>query len=98
MFTMEELEDFGDFAMENVTKKRRTEYHVSAQQVVEIWQTSDSVAEAAERLKMPEPILLARISNYRAKNIQLKKMPRKNVGVNVEKLNKLIYELAQKRA
>jgi hypothetical protein len=55
------------------------------------WQASDSAEEAAEKLGMPEPIVLARVSNYRKLGVNLKKMPRKNSRrVDVEGINKSI--------
>jgi hypothetical protein len=71
---------------------KKTVYDVTPEQVVEVWERSESAPEAAEKLKMPKDILLARISNYRALGIKLKSMPRQKgrKGLNIAKLNKLI--------
>ena len=73
----------------------RTEYAVSPEQFILMWQKSSSVAEVAEALGMPKPIVLARKSNYTALGIKLKKMPRKSRehGLDVNALNAMIEAL-----
>ena len=75
-------------------KAGKTNYNVTQKQFVRIWETSNNLDEAVERLKMPKPIVLARVSNYRAAGVALKKMPRA-VGraLDVEGLNKLIDQI-----
>jgi len=81
-------------------KLGRTDYDVSAERFIEVWQRSHSVDEVAETLKMPKPIVLARKSNYTKIGILLKKMPRKNQerGLDVARLNALIQRLDAERA
>ena len=78
-------------------KKRRgrTEYDVSPEKFVRVWQQSTSVDNVAIKLEMPKPIVLARKSNYTTLGIKLKKMPRKSTerGLDVNALNALIEEL-----
>jgi hypothetical protein len=77
----------------------KTEYNVSAEQFITVWQTSDTAQEAAERLKMPKDIAHARASMYRKAGVRLKRMPRRGQGgLNVAALNKLIEELDRQRA
>ena len=73
----------------------RTEYAVSPERFIRTWQQSSSVAEVAETLGMPKPIVLARKSNYTKLGIQLKKMPRQSPdrSLDVEGLNALIEEI-----
>ena len=68
---------------------------MSPEQFIRTRQESRSVAEVAETLGMPKPIVLARKSNYTALGIKLKKMPRKNTerGLDVNALNTMIEEL-----
>ncbi len=78
-------------------KKGKTEYNVTPEEFIKIWQTSESVTEVSDKTGMPEPIVHARASNYRQAGIRLKKMPRKNrLGLDVERLNKLIEVLEKK--
>ena len=81
--------------MAKQTRQGRTEYAVSPEQFILTWQKSSSVAEVAEALGMPKPIVLARKSNYTALGIKLKKMPRKSRehGLDVNALNAMIEEL-----
>ena len=73
----------------------RTEYDVSPEKFIQVWQQSTSVDEVAIALGMPKPIILARKSNYTARGIKLKKMPRKSTdrGLDVNGLNAMIEEL-----
>lgn len=76
----------------------RTEYDVSPEQFIRVWQAANSVDEVAAKLKMPKPIVLARKSNYVKAGVKLKKMPRKSTSRNldVDRLNALIDELNKK--
>ena len=81
--------------MAKQTRRGRTEYAVSPEHFILTWQKSSSLAEVAETLGMPKPIVLARKSNYTALGIKLKKMPRKYTdrGLDVNGLNAMIEEL-----
>ena len=81
--------------MAKQTRRGRTEYAVSPEHFILTWQKSNSVAEVAETLGMPKPIVLARKSNYTALGIKLKKMPRKSTdrGLDVNALNAMIEEM-----
>jgi hypothetical protein len=69
-------------------------YDVTPEQFVTAWQTSATVAEAAERLGMPEAIASARATDYRAKGIMLKRMPRGGKSrLDVEGLSALAESL-----
>lgn len=69
----------------------RTRYEVTPEEFALTWNASDSAEEVAEKLGMPEPIVLARVSNYRKRGVNLKKMRRKNARrVDVEAINKSI--------
>ena len=73
----------------------RTEYDVSPEQFIRVWQQSTSVDDVATKVGMPKPIVLARKSNYTGLGIKLKKMPRKSRdrGLDVNALNAMIEEL-----
>lgn len=74
-----------------------TDYGVTAEQFIEAWQTSETVDEVCEKLKMPKPIVHARASGYREKGVLLKKMKRyANRGLDVDGLNALIARLNKK--
>ena len=81
--------------MAKKTRRGRTEYDVSPEKFIRVWQQSTSVDDVAAKLGMPKPIVLARKSNYTALGIKLKKMPRKSTdrGLNVNALNAMIEEL-----
>jgi hypothetical protein len=70
--------------------QHRTRYAVTPEEFALTWNDSESADEAAERLKMPKPIVLARVSAYRNKGVKLKKMRRANSRLDVEKLNNII--------
>src|ERR1044071_4426535 len=58
----------GDADCEVVTmadKPKRREYDCTPEEFVVAWQKSASAQEAAERLKMPKPIVCARATTYR---------------------------------
>jgi hypothetical protein len=61
---------------EQQNKVARRCYRVTPLQFVETWTLSNSVAEVAEKLGMPQPIVMARASFYRKKGVKLKRMPR----------------------
>lgn len=74
--------------------KRYNNYSVTPEEFIEVWQTSDSAEAVAQKLKMPKPIVHARVSTYRSAGVKLKKMKRKaNRKLNVEELNALIDHL-----
>jgi hypothetical protein len=74
----------------------RTKYDVTPAQFVAIWQTSETVQEVSDKLKMPEPIILARACSYRKAGVRLKKLKRKRKpGVDVDALNRLIDQIAE---
>lgn len=76
----------------------KADYGVPPERFVEVWETSESAQEVADRLKMPKPIVLARASTYRHAGVQLKKMRRTTGrGLNVAKLNNQIAELRRRR-
>ena len=81
--------------MAKKTRRGRTEYDVSPEKFIRVWQQSTSVDDVATKLGMPKPIILARKSNYTALGIKLKKMPRKSRehGLDVNALNAMIEEL-----
>src|SRR6478672_7811948 len=71
--------------------ERRTRYTVTPEEFALTWNSCDSAEEVAEKLGMPKPIILARVSNYRKKGVHLKKMRRKNARrLDVDKLNRSI--------
>src|SRR5262245_54386200 len=81
-------------AQQNGERKERATYDVSPEQFVHAWQTSDSADEVAEKLKMPKPIVHARVSLYRQFGIKLKKMPRRRKDrLDVEALNRMIERI-----
>ena len=81
--------------MAKKTRQGRTEYDVSPEKFIRVWQQSTSVDDVAAKLGMPKPIVLARKSNYTALGIKLKKMPRKSRerGLDVNGLNAMIEEM-----
>jgi hypothetical protein len=73
--------------------ERRTQYTVTPEKFALTWNACESAEEVAEKLGMPKPIVLARVSNYRKMGIHLKKMRRKNSRrLDVDKINRLIAE------
>lgn len=78
-----------------MVRKPHARYDVTAEQLCEVWQSSATADEAARRLNMPKPVLLARVCNYRARGVQLKTMPRnrRSVVLDVDALNRRIAEL-----
>ena len=72
------------------TRKKRTSYSVAPETFVEVWNSSTSTNEVAERTGMPKNICQARAAVYRRKGVDLKKMDRANPRrLDVEKLNRL---------
>lgn len=73
---------------------RGTEYNVTAEEFVAIWEASSSSQEVSERTGMPVPIVNARASKYRKSGVKLKKM-RKGVppSIQVDELNKIVDEV-----
>jgi len=77
--------------------KDRKGYDVTPEQFIEIWQASESAQEAADKLKMPKGIALARASAYRNLGIRLKKMEKKGrTKLDVKSLNDLIAKVNKK--
>lgn len=79
-----------------MTTQGRTEYDVTPERFIEVWQQASSADEAAKILGMPKPIVHARASTYRSNGIKLKKMPRPKKGLDVERLNRLIEVINDK--
>jgi hypothetical protein len=79
---------------ETPAQQTRTEYAVSPEEFIKVWQLSASADEVAKKLKMPKPIVHARASSYRKAGVKLKSMPRAGVRtLDVDKLNQLVSEL-----
>lgn len=57
-----------------MAKQTRTDYNVSPEKFIEVWETSETAQEVADRLGMPRPIALARASFYRKNGIPLSPM------------------------
>jgi len=57
---------------------------IAMEPFIRAWESSESTKEAAEKLNMKLPTLLARVSKYRANNISLKKMPRNGGGTKLD--------------
>ncbi len=73
-------------------------YNLTQEEFIRVWETSNSADEVSKKTKMPKPIVLARVSNYRAAGINLKKMPRPpGRSLDVEGLNRLIDEIRAKQ-
>lgn len=65
---------------------------------VEIWETSESADEAAERLGISKDAAHARASNYRSKGVNLKSMPRKpRTATDVDAMNQKIEEIRESK-
>ncbi len=80
------------------TRRGKTDYSVSPEEFIRVWQAASSAQEVADRLKMPKPIVLARASNYRKAGVHIKKMPRRsNRRLDVAALNKLIEQLDREK-
>jgi hypothetical protein len=78
-------------------KSMKKDYHVTPEQFIRVWQTSETAEEAATRLGMPKPIVHARASEYRGMGITLKKMPRaKSPIIDIARLNTVIKQLDAK--
>lgn len=71
-------------------------YNVSAERFIEVWQTSESAQEVADKLGMPKPIVLARASNYRSDGIPLKSMRKGPKAARVAELKKHLDEVSKK--
>lgn len=81
-----------------VMAKSSNKYNVTAEQFVEVWETSATLQEAAQRLNMPPEITAARASDYRSRGIRLKLMPRAKSVIDVEKLNRKIEAMGRQMA
>ena len=72
----------------------RAEYNVTPEKFIEVWESSETAQEVADRLGMPKPIVLARASTYRSLKIKLKKMKRESKrALNVDECNRLIERI-----
>jgi hypothetical protein len=81
----------------NMPKSRKS-YDVSPTELIEAWESSETVQEAAAKLKMPKAILLARASKYRQTGIKLKKMKRPSRrSLDVDALNRQIEEIRRRQ-
>lgn len=81
-------------AVEPKVRKTRTVYNVDNADIVRAWNTSETAKEAAEKVKMPKPILEARVSNLRKLGVPMKEMTRvTSRKTNVEDLSKLAESL-----
>lgn len=76
-------------------KKGKTVYpDITPKRFIEVWQSAESAAEAAEKLGMPQAIASARASNYRKMGIHLKVMRKKKKGsLDVAALNRLVEQI-----
>jgi transposase len=73
-----------------MTKRKNTDYNISAEEFVVAWQTSKSAQEVADRLGVPKPIVHARASAYQQAGIKLKHMPKgPRKRLDLEELNRL---------
>lgn len=64
---------------------------------VELWQTSESAEEAAERMGITKLRAQQRAADYRKMGVKLKKFKRKQITtIDVARLNKLIDEIDKK--
>jgi hypothetical protein len=76
--------------------EKRRSYGVSPDRFIEVWETSESAADAAEKLQMPKPIVQARASNYRTAGVKLKPMPRRPKNkIDPDALNRKIEEIGR---
>ena len=86
-------------SQEGSGRGKYADYNVAAQEFVRVWQTSESLDEVAERLRMPKAIAAARAAGYREKGVPLKKMRRRRTnGLDVAALNEIIEGLAAQAA
>src|SRR5262249_7960172 len=87
---------------DSVTPKRKrvkTDYGVSPQLFIEVWEKSASVREAAQMLNMPKGIAQARAAGYRKQGVKLKRMPRwKTPALDVKGLNEFINRLGNEQS
>ena len=73
-------------------QKRRRQYGVTPEQFVVIWETSDSLAQAAARLGMPPGVASARASRYRRLGVNLKRFRGGGLKMDIDALRRLIRE------
>lgn len=74
-------------------KKKRTEYNVSQDDFVRIWNSSPTVKSVSEKTGMPKPIAMARASNYRGRGVTMKPMPKINPrSIDPVRLNEVARE------
>lgn len=80
-------------------ERQRAFYDCPAEDFIRIWQESSSVQEVVQKTAMPYDIVLARVSGYRRKGINLKKMKRASSSrkLDVKHINELIAEQMSKK-
>ena len=59
---------------------------LEAKKFIQVWQTSSSTAEAAQRLNMKKTAVASRASQYRRKGIPLKKYDRGATALDIPSL------------
>jgi hypothetical protein len=81
--------------VEDKPKRKRTKYNSGdAAHFCEVWNTSASAQEVADRLGKPKNLVLAQSATYRNRGIALKVMPRKAPKrLDVDAINKRLAEL-----
>lgn len=84
----------------------KTNYHVTPEEFILAWETSETVDEVVEKLgraakekgspAIPKDIILSRASTYRNSGVKLKKMRRRHGRpIDVEALNRLIMRISR---
>lgn len=71
----------------------KTNYGVSAETFLRVYQAASSPQEVADLLGMPRPIIAARASAYRRKGLQVKRFPRGSKALDLEALSKLLEQI-----
>ena len=70
--------------------------NITPKKFIEVWQTSSSSREVAQRLNMKATQCSIRASNYRKKGIPLKKFPRGKGGLDISGLADYALSLEKK--
>lgn len=78
----------------SVAKAKKNE--VTVEQIIVVWEESDTAEEAAEKLGLTRANLDQRVRGYRKAGVELKKMPTRK-PLDVAGLNKMIRELRAKQ-
>src|SRR5690242_13434450 len=81
--------------MTKTTQKKRTRYHVSAEQFISAWrevaEAGGTVTDFCAKVGMPRDIVYARASEYRQAGVRLPKLRRTNAhGAGLERLNRML--------